>query len=297
MVSARSALTLLTSFSSVVACGPLEDPAPSEGGEEALDVDDVGKHESALTTNVGLAAVADTEVVKSSPNRTAGAQTTVRVRQSGPTRSLFRFDTADIQSAVQGKTLLRARLRVTLNTATSNMTTSGRNVDVHRMTTAWTETGASWSCANDTVPGNSTLNCATEDRWTMGMAPLPYAAPAAATQLVANNFAGYVTFDVTGDVSAILADPATNLGWLIKLQNESLSGSLVLRSHDLSDPPRLIIDAAGPCRDGVTDTLNGEQCDDGNTNAATTRVTFTLNRTDGRYRSEPTEPTLPEDCP
>jgi hypothetical protein len=70
---------------------------------------------------------------------------------------------------------------------------------------------------------------------------LPFVATPVAQSVVRNTTAGIFTLDVTTDVRAFLAGSATNQGWLLKLNNETLTGTLVFYSRESQSKPRLIL--------------------------------------------------------
>ncbi|MCC7070766.1 MAG: DUF4215 domain-containing protein [Deltaproteobacteria bacterium] len=261
----RVVVRLLALLTLVLALSCGEEPAPDE--LDAVDADVPAADEEELTTNVGLATEADAYVRSGAPNSPAGTSSLVQVRGGGSTvknRGLVRFTTSQMQSAVAGQTLIRARLR--LRVSSTSGFTGARQLDVHRMTKTWVENRATWNCANDTNTGNTTLNCASADLWTMLATPYPFEATPTGSFTVTYGQTGYVYVDVTADVAAILAGSASNQGWLIKTTSEGTTGTVNFNSRtSTAYQPRLIIDVSGPCGDGIIDPLNGEGCDDGNT--------------------------------
>jgi hypothetical protein len=115
---------------------------------------------------------------------------------------------------------------------------SGREIDVHRVTTDWTETGVTWNCPVDSNTGNGSPDCVSQ--WNGGN----FATTPTATSLQTNGVVGtYVSYDVTADVSAFLA-ASPNYGWLIKKRDEGLDGRIEYTSREgiSTQRPRLVLD-------------------------------------------------------
>lgn len=93
-----------------------------------------------------LNAVSDTYLRKGSPNKNQGTESILRLRDGGDNRALVRFDQAAIVQQVAGGQLVSARLELTISRNGDNWGPAGRTIDLHRMTKAWTELGATWSC-------------------------------------------------------------------------------------------------------------------------------------------------------
>jgi hypothetical protein len=70
---------------------------------------------------------------------------------------------------------------------------------------------------------------------------LPFITTPTATTTVVKNQTGTVSFDVTSDVQSFLNGTNPNDGWLVKLDNESVSGKVQFDSRESSTPPQLII--------------------------------------------------------
>src|SRR5215470_3507525 len=114
---------------------------------------------AAGATTVTLTASGDTYLRSSASNANQGTDTFLRVNSS-PLRALVQFDQSAIGSAASGMVLLSASLELFVQSA-SNWGT-GRPVDVHRVTAAWTESGATWNCPIDSNTSNSQPDCPAE---------------------------------------------------------------------------------------------------------------------------------------
>jgi hypothetical protein len=109
----------------------------------------------------------------------------INYNSGGDWRTLVRFNAPAVLSALQGRQLLKARLRVKVMS-----TPYSSSLDVHRMTRTWNERGATWECANDTVFTNTTRDCAAADVWGMWSGAAPFVANRTSTVSVAANQAG-----------------------------------------------------------------------------------------------------------
>jgi RHS repeat-associated protein len=181
-------------------------------------------------------AVADTYLRQGSANQNQGSESILRVRQSGKNRALVRFDAAEIASTLAIATVRTAHLELAIAKNGNNWGSSGRTIDAHRLTRAWSESGATWNCPDDSNPANQQADCS--PLWNGGsMDPLP-----TATVLHSNGLGGTVRFDVTPDLAGVLAG-AEPLGWLLKKTQEGQSGFVEYRSReDAAGPaPRLVV--------------------------------------------------------
>ena len=158
----------------------------------------------------------------------------------------MRFDQASIETAVGGGSLVSATLELTIDSIGNNWGPDGRMVDVHRLTTAWTEAGPTWNCADDSQPSNSSPDC--DPEWDGGA----FDEDATDSALHANGMSGTVAFDVTADVAAFLAG-TPNHGWLLKKFDEGASGEVEYSSREggAAAAPRLVVVVESPTFDEV----------------------------------------------
>jgi hypothetical protein len=184
---------------------------------------------------------ADTYIRQGSPNQNQGAELILRLQSSGKNRALLRWDQQTLVQAVAVGTLSSARLELTIADLGDNWSAQGRTIELHRMTQAWTELGATWNCAVDTVPGDSKAECTGATAWDMDhSAAWPFVAETTATALLRNGQTGVVTFDVTADVQAWLAGQP-NDGWILKKTVEGDPGKVDFGSRESGAGPRLVV--------------------------------------------------------
>jgi hypothetical protein len=192
----------------------------------------------AVASTVTLTAVADTDLVQ---NRDAndGTATSMQI-SSAPNRAVVRFDQTAISAAASGLILQSASLQLFVESASHWGT--GREVDVHRLTTNWTEAGATWDCPIDTNTANSQPDCAVQ--WNGGTFASTPTASVIQTDTLENT---YVSFDVTADVAAFLTGTA-NDGWLAKKLAESDGGTATYTTREgvAAQQPHLVLNLAAP---------------------------------------------------
>ncbi len=197
-----------------------------------------------------LSATADTYLRSGSPNQNQGSESLLRVQSSGNNRSLVRFDPAAITTAVGSGNLVGARLEFYLQSNANNWSTEGRTVDAHRLTANWTEAGATWNCGVDSIPSNSSPNCATQ--WAGGQ----FAEEPSDTVLHTNGLTGWIQFDVTADVLAFLSG-TQNFGWIVKKTEEGQNGQVEYTSRQgaADHSPRLVLVVESASFDQVPPSL------------------------------------------
>ncbi len=190
---------------------------------------------------VTLALGADTYLRSGSPNQNQGTEPILRLQASGNNRALLRLDSAAVATAVGSGTVVSARLELTIVLNADNWGSTGRTIDLHRLTQSWTEAGATWNCGDDLDPGNQKPDCPLT-AWEMGGAgPHPWIATPTATQLITNGLRGVVTFDVTSDIQAMLSG-GVHPGWILKKTAEGPSGRVEFGSRESATPPRLVLE-------------------------------------------------------
>jgi len=217
----------------------------------------------------------DTYLQGSNQNR--GTDTFLRIRANGDVRTLVQFDQSAIEAAAAGGVVASAQLELFIE-FNNNSWGDGREVDVHRVTTEWTELGATPNCPIDTNTGNSNPDCAVQ--WNNG----DFDATPSATLLQANGVTGAVQFDVTADVVAFL-NGTDNYGWLVKKRNEGQGGVVEYTSREgtANQEAKLILDVAPPTETPTntpTETPTSTPTDTP-TNTFTATATFTPNNVCG----------------
>src|SRR6185295_11633872 len=136
---------------------------------------------------VTFQAIGDTYLRKGGANQNQGAEPVLRLREGGQNRSLVQFDAQSLATTLAGATLVSAALELHIEKNGRNWGKQGRTVDVHRVTTAWTELGATWSCPVDTNLANQQADCAAQ--WSGG----GFAAAPTASVLHTKDLAGWVS--------------------------------------------------------------------------------------------------------
>ncbi len=183
-----------------------------------------------------LSTNADSYLRGSAENTNVGTETFLRIRKTGPNRTVVRFDQAAIAAAATGGIVTSATLELFVEFSTGTWG-SGREIDAHRITTDWTESGVTWNCPIDTDTGNNNPDCAVQ--WGGGA----FAASATDSYLQTSSFIGAVQLDVTADVNAFLTG-TSNFGWLLKKRDEGQNGLLEYTSREgtANQEPKLILD-------------------------------------------------------
>jgi YD repeat-containing protein len=108
-----------------------------------------------------FSASADTFLAQNSAHTNQGEEPVLRIQDSSTHRVLVRFDPVHLAAVVDEGTLLSATLELFIEHNADNWGSSGRSMDVHRLTEDWEELGAAWQCANDTDLSNALPDCAT----------------------------------------------------------------------------------------------------------------------------------------
>ncbi|MEY4577765.1 MAG: hypothetical protein RL701_2468 [Pseudomonadota bacterium] len=215
--------------------------------------------------------MADAHIAQSAPTFNYGAAADVKVTGvalNGWEAGLVRFDPAAIQTAVAGGVLQSASLQLTLSSASLGWGTS--QVVVSRMNMPWSESGATWLCANDT--DHSTLgkyinNCTSQNGWGIewwSFLPRPYAAQPTASVSLPFGQTGVVSADVTPDVLAALTG-AQHYGWFLSAATNLSSVWVRFFSRTGSAAPKLVLTVIPACTatgpdtdcDGIDDDCNG----------------------------------------
>ena len=205
---------------------------------------------TARAQTVSLDAAADSYLQSGSANQNQGGDSFLRVRSSGKNRALVGFDPAAISATVGSGSLVAAHLELFIESNGGGWGSTGRNVDAHKLTAAWTEAGVTWNCPEDTNPGNSSPDCPAQ--WAGGT----FAPAATASVLHTNDLSGWVSFDVTADVAAQLAG-GSGYGWLVKLADEGPSGNVSYTSREgtAGQAPRLVLEVESPAIDETPPSL------------------------------------------
>jgi len=180
--------------------------------------------------------VADAWVSSDSNDSNFGSSTTLRITNDGNNRTLVRFDTNDINSALGSGILVGATVDLSIS-SNGGFWGSGKWVDIHRLNASWSESSVTWHCPSDSNLGNSTPDCASQ--WAGG----DYASTATSSVKHFNTSSGWISYDVNADVDAYIHGTAANYGWLVKHRNESEDGRVYYVSREGTSGlrPRLVL--------------------------------------------------------
>ncbi|GEM_PF-6481288 len=186
-----------------------------------------------------LSATKDSFLRKNAQNANEGSSDVLRVQKTGANRIVVSFDHDAVISAIEDRTLESAKLRLHIVDAGINWGLGGR-IEAHRLLVDWVEGngwnvgnidpvrgtvfGTTWNCAIDTAIWNYDADCRT--LWAGGT----YGEPVDFV-IVTNNLAGFIEFDVTGDLKDFLSN-GSNFGWLIKKTDEYQSGTVIFASKE-----------------------------------------------------------------
>jgi cytoskeletal protein CcmA (bactofilin family) len=191
------------------------------------------------TVNVDK-VLADTTVVASNATANFGTATTLEVAPGKQT--LVEFDRSAIRSVVGQRLVKSAHLELTLEAGATN---SG--VEALAMRRRWSETGATWNCANDQDASASGESCKALDKWKMGRRDFTWDNPweritrAGGEASPGSTTGGLVSFDVTDDLQEFLGPERANGGisWVLLPTG---SGSTRLLAKESGVRARLVLE-------------------------------------------------------
>jgi hypothetical protein len=92
-----------------------------------------------INATTTLAPVADSYIKSGSQNENEGASSFLRIQSSGHNRALVKFDQSQIQQAVGSSQNYTATLSFTISDNGNNWGTTGRTIDLDRLTRNWAE--------------------------------------------------------------------------------------------------------------------------------------------------------------
>lgn len=205
---------------------------------------------------VTVNAASDTNVRSGQDNRNYGASEFMRIQSSGNNRALVKFDQDEIETIIGDGTILTAKVQLTITDNGNNWGSFGRPVDIHRLTSDWSEgngteddrgddNGATWNCAIDSLIENQAKNCSGITEWEMGQPNNPSVHPwiesPTDTYNISNEQGGEIEYYVTSDVQEFLDGNEDNFGWIIKKTNEGQSGMVSFGTKESSYTPQLVI--------------------------------------------------------
>lgn len=181
-------------------------------------------------------AVVDASVRQASPGSSFGGATANDVRSaSGANRRLYiRFDLAGCAPTIPASaTVLLASLRLYV----TGLSSACRVVEIHRVTSPWTEAGLTWANQPFGAAINNPPSGGATDSFTAGT-------PASCENRTTGSY--LVGATPTSDVAAFVAGTATNHGWMLR---DSVEGSGTARTETfaakelnlLGQAPQLVI--------------------------------------------------------
>lgn len=246
-------------LSAAVAVALMGAGCAEESTGEAESPEVVGEVDQALVPAVTVTATADTYVINTQAAKNFGTLTSARVASAGSAKALVAASQAAITAALgPAATVTDATLRIPV-ASNGGGWGAGAAVKIHRMTTAWTEAGATWGCAVDSNTGNSVPDCSGATLWNMGTPTVSSPNPWVSTQTAQFTFLNTsilgtdITFDVTADVNAFLGGSASNFGWIL-LRTDSLApvANLGTKENGGVVAPSLVMHL-GTCQAGFHD--------------------------------------------
>ena len=181
---------------------------------------------TAQASTVSLSPLSDTVIHDSSPSLNQGSYTTTSLSpEPNVTRTLVKFDLSgfnftsiELQSAV---------LELPIDYISSDWANSGNAsiLDLHRLQTDWSETGASWDCATESCQNN----------WNGG----DFSNTVTGSVNI-SDAGSTIKFDVTDDVLAMMID-GNNAGWLLKKSREDKNGQIIFNTKEGNGGARLFL--------------------------------------------------------
>ena len=183
-------------------------------------------------------SVIDSPVRQATATSNFGTATTLSTSSASAAnqRVYLRFDLTACNPTIASTAVVRlATLRLYL----SAIPAACRTLDVFRVTASWTEAAITW---NNQPFGTTLNNPATASR----SASLAVGTPLGC----ANQAAGYVSADVTTDLTAFVTGSASNFGWMIRddVESSATVRTATFSAKDLgtiSQVPQLVVTYVG----------------------------------------------------
>ena len=262
----RSLILLLLLSACADQSSDTDTPSAHEQVEEVAQVAQAITAVDQPSITFTLNPIADTSVKSSAKNKNYGGQSTIDVN-----RALVRFKQQDILDKKQnsGDGIASAKLRLTLVPPglLSLPIRLIRSVDAHRVLKDWTESGATWNCAQDAIPSNSAADCSGATQWAMNGTDA-FVSTATGSAILPIFRTGVIEIDVTDDVREWTLDSnAQNFGWLLKTGLDLGENAAMFGSKESGTPPQLVVKMIRCndtiCVDGNDCTADGLCNDDG----------------------------------
>jgi hypothetical protein len=179
-----------------------------------------------------ITVTADNYLRKDNRSNNKGDSNLLKTDETNKSHIPVRFDQQAIASAIDGRPLISASLKMYIVQNWGGFTTSGKEVDVYRITGElgdWTEMGSSWGCPF--------TDCTTH--WEGGT----YVSTETDHLQWYDTTVGTQSFDVTSDVNSFM-NGTTNYGWLLSKFHNFETGSVDIASKEYSDSskmPKLVL--------------------------------------------------------
>jgi pimeloyl-ACP methyl ester carboxylesterase len=167
---------------------------------------------------VSFSPITDTYIDSNAPDVNYGGDAILRLRARGKNRALVKFDETAIENAIGSSTIVSAALTFAVAKNWENWA-SAESLALHRITSAWTEGGATWNTENPT----SSVLWITEP---------------SATTTISNDTTSTVSFNVTANIQAFLSG-TENDGWILQKADECAPGVIDFGSREFGSPPAL----------------------------------------------------------
>jgi len=230
---------------------------------DAVGSDTTREAANALVTIETVPAVSDTWLDASNPHTAHGTASTGESVAPLQRAFLIGFDSAAVGSAVGTGTPTTVEIVIPVELCL--LASPPLTVEAFAMTAPWTEDGATWSCADDTDPTNSTLDCTTTDLWDPSTA-VPWGTTSDASTTVTAGCVSELRLDVTAAVASGL--PAD--GWAVVVSGAAGDGIKVQQREHPSGGGWLELEVTRPdtesglCDDGADNDVDGAvDCADG----------------------------------
>ncbi len=198
---------------------------------------------------------ADTWISQDTAAENHGTEIELVVGSPVRRRALVRASRSAIEQAIGARRLVAARLELTIASLDRHWGQAhgeaARTIDVHALTTPWTETGATWLSPTSSGRKPAATWDMNDDRRGGGKhhdqaEPGPFRPTRSASATVAQGQTGVVGFDLTQDVLELLDGTAENHGWLLKRSVEEPAGRISFGAREGGSAPRLVLTVETP---------------------------------------------------
>ncbi len=225
--------------------------APSCGEDEPHNLEvDAGSEAEKNTRTVVITDLRDSSIREGQPNQNYGLSPYLSVSTSNRERTLIGLDEEKVREAVATGAVSSATLQFTIEGSLRNFGPQGGTVSLYELTNAWTEWGASWTCADDKGSESSAHDCEPSAAWGMDRVQPPWRPEPVASVAVRDGQTGVLLFDLSDAVAKIAAGETSN-GWILVRDDETQSLAHQGAEHESSSNALLPLDAS-PCVIGDT---------------------------------------------